>query len=143
MICESLVIVERGARFPTWIDEMAGNDSSVRVIAQRERESEHAFEARVLEFLERFTKLTGSPHRAVLACVNESGRARTTSRAVLILALRELVHPAHGNVIVSEPHAADASIAEVARMFSVELVRETRSVDGPNETDEIDRARVA
>ncbi len=40
MIGESLVVMERGARFPNWIDTMTGIESNVRVLAQRDRESQ-------------------------------------------------------------------------------------------------------
>ena len=139
MIVESLVVMERGARFPIWIDDMAGNESSVRVLAQRERESEHAFEARIIDYLE------SSPRRAtraVLACGHERGRARTTSRAVLILALREMVTQSNGSVMVVEPEGADRSIAELARLLSAELVRDTSVPDQTRAIEHVD-ARVA
>jgi hypothetical protein len=143
MIGESLVVMERGARFPNWIDTMTGSESNVRVLAQRDRESEHAFEARIIDFLERFATVASAPTRALLACGPERGRARTTSRAVLILALRELVARRSGSVIVIEPADADPSIAELARLLSAELVRDSIRTDDAAHIDEPAQSRVA
>jgi hypothetical protein len=45
----SIVVLERGANWPRWIDERTGLVSNVWVIAQQERETCREFEARAIE----------------------------------------------------------------------------------------------
>jgi hypothetical protein len=117
---ESLVVLERGTELPRWIDAISGLESNVFVVSQREREGEHAFEARVLCLIEAQMRKR-PPSLGVLVCRSEGGRAETTRRAVLLLALRELTEKSSGRVVVSAPADADPSIAELGRLLGAEV----------------------
>jgi hypothetical protein len=101
----SIVVLERGASWPRWIDERTGPVSNVWVIAQRERETCREFEARALERIAELP-LSGPLQLAVMC----SGGLTDPEQAALsfgvlraFIALQRRAKTAEGAVILLTP----------------------------------------
>lgn len=101
----SIVVLERGASFPRWIDERTGPVSNVWVIAQRERETCREFEARALERIADLP-LNGPLQLAVMCSSGLTDPERTSlSFGVLraFIGLQRTTKTAQGSVILLTP----------------------------------------
>lgn len=119
---ETLVVVERDGRIPTWIERHAGPARPLTVHAQRERESVRRFESRVVASVSG-SELAGQ-RRAVLVCNAEFGSERAASRARLLRALSRRVAAEGGGhvVLVADGHSAlRLELASLASQLNDEL----------------------
>ncbi len=112
-----MVVMEQGSRWPGWIDEQNGQDSSVWVLAQRRAEPYGGFAARALESIRRIVR--GSTARQALVVCNGQGGARELSsrRTLLRTLLYELSVAGGGQVVVVLDGAA-AHRRELCRVVS-------------------------
>jgi hypothetical protein len=120
MEMDSIVVMESGAHWPSWVDEEAGAVSNVVVLARQGGESVAEFEARARLRLESLVELA-APRRGVLVCgpcsSNESSTCQSsTCRARIAQTLIAIVSRSGGGevVIVGEDDFA-AELASHAR----------------------------
>ena len=96
---DSIVVMESGAGWPTWVDEEAGAASSVVVLSRHRGETADDFEARARSRLGSLAELR-APRRGILVC--ETLRADTTpaSRERLLRILCDVIGRAGGDEVV-------------------------------------------
>lgn len=124
---ESLVILEFGSELPAFVDDEAGSESNVTVLAERPGEGAAAFAARALLWLERGAVDTA---RGLLVCGVETGRERTSARGALLCALSERSERVGITSVGQRP-----DVSTLARMLRVEH----RVVHGPQPLREPER----
>jgi hypothetical protein len=95
----SIVVMEGGAGWPSWVDEEAGNSSSVVVLARHRGETAEDFAARARSRLGSLAELR-APRRGVLVCGTAEGRDAPPSRERLLRVLCEVVGRSGGDEVV-------------------------------------------
>jgi hypothetical protein len=112
---EAVVVLERNARLPDWLDAELGPDASIYVCSERPEDDDPG------DFAERVTRRIEAgqfPRRArfcVLVVGDDSGRQRTLARGALLISLWEL-----GRVIVLSDSAHPA-LEQLVAMYDAEL----------------------
>lgn len=87
---DTIVVMEAGGRFPSWVDEQNGPESNVWIVAQSSDESAEAFVKRVVGHLE-----TSPACTALYVCHTGSG-ADATMRTAIARMLIDRVHARGG-----------------------------------------------
>ena len=95
----SIVVMESGADWPTWVDEEAGVMSSVVVLSRQRGETAETFTTRARSRLQALAEHR-SPRRGVLVCGALQGGEAPSSRERLLRALCEVVCSAGGDEVV-------------------------------------------
>ncbi len=101
-----MVVMEQGSRWPAWVDDQNGPDSSVWVLAQRRGEVYDRFAPRALERIRTIMR-SSSARQAVFVCNAEGGAEAMASRRTLLQALLyELSVAGGGQTVVAVDGAA-------------------------------------
>ena len=96
---DSIVVMESGASWPTWVDEEAGAVSSVVVLSRHRGESVENFESRARSRLGSLAELR-APRRGLLVCGTAQGQQPPASRERLLRILCEVIGRSGGNEVV-------------------------------------------
>jgi hypothetical protein len=99
MKSDSIVVMESGAGWPTWVDEEAGPVSSVVVLSRHPGESVEKFESRARARLGTLADHR-APRRGVLVCGTAQGQQTPASRERLLRILCEVIGRSGGNEVV-------------------------------------------
>jgi hypothetical protein len=91
---DTIVVMEAGGRFPSWVDEQNGPESNVWIVAQSSDESAEAFAKRVVAHLE-----TSPARTALYVCRAESGTDAVLRKA-LARTLIDRVHSRGGTNVM-------------------------------------------
>jgi hypothetical protein len=94
----SIVVMEGGAGWPSWVDDEVGASSSVVVLARHRGETAENFAARARSRLGSLAELR-APRRGVLVC-GTAGRDASACRERLLRVLCEVVGHAGGDEVV-------------------------------------------
>lgn len=125
MSSDSIVVMDSGVAWPSWVDE--GNESNVAVLARQADETPRAFERRAAQWVEDALAIV-QPRRGVLVA---RPYAEPWTRSVLA-SLARAVHAARGRTVIlasSGDHAEQRHLAGLLRELSRELEQE--GVDTP------------
>jgi hypothetical protein len=95
----SIVVMEGGAGWASWVDEEAGAFSSVVVLARHRGETAENFAERARSRLGSLAELR-APRRGVLVCGTAQGRDTSPSRERLLRVLCEVIGRAGGDEVV-------------------------------------------
>jgi hypothetical protein len=95
----SVVVLESGAGWPTWVDAEAGEASSIVVLSRQRRETAENFEARARARLGSLAELR-APRRGVLVCGTGQGQPAPACRERLLRILCEVIGRAGGDEVV-------------------------------------------
>ena len=112
---DSIVIMERGSRWPAWVDRQAGAESNVLVLSQQQDEGLFEFHSRVLDQLCSIA-IAGQARRAVLVSSALFGADEAESRRDLLMALAMLVSGAGSGQVVLVADGGSASRFELASL---------------------------
>ena len=83
---DSIVIMERGSRWPAWVDRQAGAESNVLVLSQQQDEGLFEFHSRVLDQLCSIA-IAGHARRAILVSSALFGADEAESRRDLLMTM--------------------------------------------------------
>lgn len=122
MTSEAMVVMEQGSRWPGWIDEQNGHDSSVWVLAQGRAEPYGGFAVRALESVRAIVRGSTARH-ALVVCNGEGGRRELASRRTLLRTLLYELSVAGGGEVVVVLDGAAAHRRELCGVVS-ELAEE-------------------
>ncbi len=111
---EAVVVLERSARLPPWVDAELGADPSIYVCAEGPGDDPGGFAERVSRCID-----AGQFPRQVRFCVlvvnDACGRERTLARGALLISLWEL-----GRVVVQSDRTTPA-LEQLTAMYDAEL----------------------
>jgi hypothetical protein len=125
---DSIVIMERGSRWPAWVDRQAGPESNVAVFSQQPDEELFDFHARALEHL-CSSSIVNRAKRAVLVCSGLFGEDEAKARHDLLLALAMMVCGADSAQVVLVADGDSARRSELLGMaFELNLELDRRDV---------------
>jgi hypothetical protein len=113
MQTESIVVMECGSRWPSWVDRQAGSESNVAVVSQQPDESQDNFTARALAIATSNAVVT-RPARAVLVCSADAGTHPARHQLLLGL-VRTMADSGGGQVVL----VADGSSLERLELATV------------------------
>lgn len=99
METDSIVVMESGADWPSWVDQEAGAVSNVVILARQPRESVRAFGARTERRLDGLTELA-APRRGVLVCGTDQDGDSRACRVSILRALASVIRHAGGGEVV-------------------------------------------
>jgi hypothetical protein len=116
----SLVAVELGSAFPSWVASAASN-GEFRVLSQRDQESTEAFHVRVMTLAGEVLLGTDGSRRIVFACNERTDENMLASRRAVIRALLALVPAPRAPRVVL---AADARSSTHLRQALFDLCTE-------------------
>jgi len=117
MTTEAMVVMERGSRWPGWIDGQNGPESSVWVLAQSADEAYDGFAGRALGRIRGIVRGT-SAQRALVVCNGEGGAAMMASRRTLLRALLYELSVSGGGQVVVVLDGAAAHRRELCRIVA-------------------------
>jgi hypothetical protein len=128
METDSIVVMESGADWPTWVDQEAGAVSNVVILARQPRESIRAFGTRTERTERRLDSLSelAAPRRGDLVCGPERDADSRSCRVSILKALASVVRRAGGGeiVLVGEDRAALIEVeAHLAKLNRREGIR--------------------
>lgn len=132
---DSIVVMESGAGWPTWVDEEAGAVSRVIVLSRQPEESARDFEIRARKRLGSLAELR-APRRGVL--VSRTGQPTPASRERLLRILCEVVERAGGEEVV-----LIGDDAKLIQRLSGRAGLSLRLRSGPASTEQTPTQRVA
>lgn len=133
----SIVVLDAGARCPLWIDQQAGTESNVIVLARRTSETTREFEARMIRTLEQLEDRGPLEHGVLCgddwSTLEAQGLAISVLRQMLGMRARQESSPEGGVALVSacDDTWTPREIAELAGAATGDIVRAIATGPGP------------
>lgn len=117
MTTEAMVVMEHGSRWPGWIDQQNGRDSSVWVLAQGQAEAYDGFAVRALEGIRGIVRRSSARY-ALVVCNGQGGARQLASLRTLLRTLLYELSVAGGGQVVVVLDGMAAHRRELCRLVS-------------------------